>query len=241
MCTLAVWWRTCAEHSVVAATNRDELLDRPAEAPGPRPWGPVPVFAPRDLVAGGSWIGVNARGVFVAITNRFGGPRDPARRSRGHLVAEMLAHESAAAAALAPVRGDDYNGFHLLVADASTAWLRVGDGAAAPLTWLEPGLHVITERSFGAAPTAREPLLRDLLASANPCGGTPASFAAALTPVMSAHAEATLDGVCVHAEALRYGTRSSSLVRVGAQGTQWLFAPGPPCTTPYQDLPVDLG
>lgn len=246
MCTLAVWWRVCAEAPIVAATNRDELLDRPAEPPARRDWGLVPIFAPRDSVAGGTWIGVNARGLFVAVTNRFGGPRDATRRSRGLLVAEMLSHESAASASdsMAAVQAADYNGFHLLVADADAAWLLVNDGATASLTQLAPGLHVITERSFGAAPTAREPLLRERLSAIEPCIGEPleSTFAAVFQPVMATHAAATLDGVCVHADALRYGTRSSSLVRIDAQGRiGWLYAPGPPCTSPYQAIPVDFG
>lgn len=246
MCTLAVWWRVCPEAPIVAATNRDELLDRPSEPPELRHWSPVPVFAPRDPVAGGTWIGVNANGLFVAVTNRFGGPQDQARRSRGLLVTEMLAHESAATASksMATVRAATYNGFHLLVADAGAAWLLVNDGATVTLTQLEPGLHVITERSFGAAHTAREPLLRERLAAIEPCIGGPmeSTFGPVFRPIMATHAAATLEGVCVHADALRYGTRSSSLVRIDAQGRiGWLYAPGPPCTHPYQALSVDLG
>lgn len=52
-------------------------------------------MAPRDDVAGGTWLGVNAAGVFVGITNRYLGPKDDARVSRGALVTRALALPSA--------------------------------------------------------------------------------------------------------------------------------------------------
>lgn len=234
MCTLAVWWRVCADAPIVAATNRDELTGRPAEAPRLDRTGPLPFLAPRDAVAGGTWLGVNGAGVLVAITNRFGVPRDPARRSRGLLVADALAHGSASGAEpwLRSLRGDDANGFHLLVADAGCALLAVGDGRSVTVRALDPGLHVITERSFDAAPTGREPLLHRLLSAVDPCGGAPLD--ATLGPALSVHATSPLEGTCVHAERLGYGTRSSSLIRVDARGeVTWLYADGPPCTAPY--------
>lgn len=240
MCTLAVWWRTCAEAPILAATNRDELYARPADPPRVDRSGPLALLAPRDPVAGGTWIGVNEARVLVAITNRFGVPRDDRRRSRGLLVTDALAHGSASAAEgwLRSLRGEDTNGFHLLVADADVALLAVGDGRTVDVRRLEPGLHIVTERSFGAAPTAREPLLRRLLADVEPCT---ARLDEALGPLLSVHAASPLEGTCVHADALGYGTRSSSLVRLGTDGSvEWLFAGGPPCTTPYAAVDADM-
>src|SRR4029453_10889790 len=95
------------------AANRDEFLARPAAPPMPSDDGRW--FAPRDLQAGGTWLGVNAGGVFVGVTNRTSGPRDPSRRSRGLLVLEALESrdgESLPARASAPDPAP-HNGFHL--------------------------------------------------------------------------------------------------------------------------------
>ena len=95
MCTLVLVVPSPGGVLQVAA-NRDEFLARPATPPAPSADGRW--LAPRDLQAGGSWLGVNAAGLFVGVTNRSAGPRDGARRSRGLLVLEAL--ESADAAAL---------------------------------------------------------------------------------------------------------------------------------------------
>ena len=157
MCTLIVATREWFEAPLVVLANRDERLDRPAGPP--RMWndGPVPVLAPEDLEAGGTWWGLSARGVFAGITNRFMPPPDPGRVSRGTLVLDALAHETSAEAAntLAALPGDRYNPFHLVVADLRNAHLIWGDGEAIRRQVLKPGTHVFTERSLEAAPTDR--------------------------------------------------------------------------------------
>ncbi|HLT35932.1 MAG TPA: NRDE family protein, partial [Enhygromyxa sp.] len=92
MCTIIAALQVWPGRPLVVAANRDEALDRPAI--DPRVWAPGEVaarrvLAPRDLRAGGTWLGVNDAGLFVGITNRRAIP-DPRRRSRGELVFEAL-------------------------------------------------------------------------------------------------------------------------------------------------------
>src|SRR5262249_38502178 len=57
---------------VVIGANRDEMIDRPSLPPG-RHWPDrVEVTAGIDLLAGGSWLGINDWGVAAAILNRQG-------------------------------------------------------------------------------------------------------------------------------------------------------------------------
>jgi uncharacterized protein with NRDE domain len=72
VCTLVFAWQVFTDAPVVAAANRDELLDRPSASPDVIDESPR-VLAPRDEEAGGTWIGYNEHGVFVAITNRWTG------------------------------------------------------------------------------------------------------------------------------------------------------------------------
>src|SRR5579871_991767 len=96
MCTLVVALGQFPGFPLVVAANRDEKLDRPATPP--RIWpGAEPFIAPRDEVAGGSWLGFNRHGVFVGITNRFGVPPDPTKKSRGQIVIDALSAPSARA------------------------------------------------------------------------------------------------------------------------------------------------
>ena len=71
----------------VVAANRDESLGRPAAPPAEVEPG---IVAGRDLEAGGTWLGVNRHGLFVAVTNRGQPARTPESRSRGLLALEAL-------------------------------------------------------------------------------------------------------------------------------------------------------
>jgi len=189
------------------------------------------VLSPRDDLAGGTWLGLNARGLFVGITNRAGKPADAALRSRGALVAEALRAPSAAAlhASLAGVDPGAYNPFHLLYADRATAHITWSDGLALHRDDLEPGLHVVTERSFGAGDEARAALVRrrwDALGELAP---------GAIGALLAEHADDPFAAACVHADAFGYGTRSSMILMLGERWdtTRLLWAEGRPCRTPF--------
>ena len=131
------------------AANRDEFLKRPAAPPSiwEEGW-----LAPRDLEAGGTWLGLNPRGLFVGVTNRAGVHRVADRRSRGLLVTDALraADVPSLHQELAALPADRYNAFHLAYADGTSAGLTWSDGERLHQELLGPGLHVITERSLGA-------------------------------------------------------------------------------------------
>src|SRR5512146_3010001 len=102
MCTLAVAFQLDRRWPVIVAANRDERLGRAAEGWALRDGAAgIRHAAPRELLAGGTWIGVSARGVFAALTN-FHAPfewyPDPERRSRGEIVPLALAAPTAEAA-----------------------------------------------------------------------------------------------------------------------------------------------
>ena len=157
MCTLILAHRVWSDAPLVAAGNRDESLSRPAGAP--RIWWqqPIPILAPVDQQAGGTWLGVHAEGLFAGVTNRVGtGPPDRDRPSRGLLVLTALEERTAERAA-ARVLGLDpgrFNRFHLLLADRASAFLIWADEGRVESVELSPGVHVVTERSLGALAVA---------------------------------------------------------------------------------------
>jgi hypothetical protein len=132
MCTVVLLRHPQARWPLLLAANRDELRSRPWRPPA-RHWPDRPgVVAGLDVLAGGSWLGVNDDGVVAAVLNRVGslGPAG-GKRSRGELVLEALDHADAAAAAraLVDLDPDAYRSFNLLVADARDAfWLRHAGG-----------------------------------------------------------------------------------------------------------------
>src|SRR5207302_7291837 len=121
-----------------------EMTDRSAMPPG-RHWPDrAEVVAGLDLLAGGSWLGVNDWGVAAATLNRHGslGPA-AGLRSRGELVLEALDHADAvaAAAALSHLNPAAYRSFNLIVADNRDGfWLRHADTGRVDTWPLDEGL-----------------------------------------------------------------------------------------------------
>lgn len=111
-------------YKFILAGNRDEFHHRPT-APA-QYWPDVPhVLAGRDLEAKGTWLGVSRKGHISLLTN-FRDPANinPAAPSRGHLVSDYLARGIDGKEYLTEVkqRGQQYNGFNLLVGTPDQLW-----------------------------------------------------------------------------------------------------------------------
>lgn len=245
MCTIVLAASVFSTHPLVVVANRDEELAR-ASSP-PMLWPPSSsdgakrFIAPRDDVAGGTWLGVNEAGVFVGITNRFLGPKDPSRVSRGALVAEALALGSARAvhAAMAKVPASRHNGFHLVYADAHDVLATASNGAHIAQVALGRGLHMITERSFGAGDDrTRLARIRAAWDSRTQDGVVSPER---LSSLLTDHDDADpLAGTCLHIPGMGYGTRSSATLAIAhdPEASRMLWAEGPPCTTAFVPVPL---
>src|ERR1700730_15311643 len=147
MCTLVILRRPDHSWPVLIGANRDEMIDRASKPPG-RHWPDRPeLVAGLDLLAGGSWLGINDWGVAAAVLNRHGslGPA-PDRRSPGEWVLEALDQAAAAAAAeaLSYLDPEAYRTFNLIVADELDAfWLRHAGGSRIEVKPLKYGLSMI--------------------------------------------------------------------------------------------------
>jgi len=143
MCLIAVAWRASAARPLVIAANRDEAHARPT---APAAWWPdtPDVLAGRDLEAHGTWLGVDRRGRFAAVTNLVTpGRRARGERSRGTLVADFLRGRESAEryAARVAAEVDAYGPFNLLVADADALWFV---GSRRPAHPLGAGVHAVS-------------------------------------------------------------------------------------------------
>jgi uncharacterized protein with NRDE domain len=140
VCLILLAWQAHPRFPVVLAANRDEFFARPATPAAW--WATPPMLAGRDLSAGGSWLGVDRRGRFAALTNY----RDPTAArgdapSRGALVAGALASAQPVRAQLAELqrRARLYNGFNLLFSDGQE--LAVYESVADRGRVLGPGVY----------------------------------------------------------------------------------------------------
>jgi uncharacterized protein with NRDE domain len=118
MCVIYFAYNFHPDHPLVLIANRDEFYDRPTLAAAY--WEDHPeIFAGRDLVGGGTWLGITRSGRVAAVTNyrEPGAPRGSI--SRGDLVAEFLKATEKPENYLADVveRQYDYSGFNLLVGE----------------------------------------------------------------------------------------------------------------------------
>lgn len=220
MCTVILGYQLSDDTPILLGANRDERLDRTAEGFKLRERAGVRQLSPRDLKAGGTWIGINQYGVIAAITNRFQPAPDPTRRTRGELVDRALAFKSSidAAEAIGALKPDDYNGFHLLMLDKKSAHIVWNDGGNLHKERLQPGLTVLTERSFGAAPNLRQERVLTRCQALCRRGDLGPG---ALAEVLSERGDGSIDQVSVQLPEMNYGTRSSSIIRLGEAPIFW--------------------
>ncbi len=240
MCTLIVnYSQTNRGAHLWIGANRDEELARPSTLPALDRHEDTAIFAPRDSLAGGTWIGLNEHGVVAAITNRFGLKRRPTHRSRGLVVLDALKETTAANAAerIGAISADEHNGFHLLIADRNDVFLVWNDGESVHTERLKPGVHVLTERSLDAGDSERPIWLACEIERLRAEGTLIESELMKLLQYQNE--QAPLEGTCVHMPGGIYGTRSSTIIELSHDGLSFLHAQGAPCVTPYVDLSGD--
>lgn len=240
MCTVVLLIRPGHQSPLVLAANRDEMLDREWDLPAAH-WPEQPdVIAGRDRSAGGTWMGLNSRGVVAAVLNRPGSlGRAPGKRSRGELPLLALGGNSAseAAAVVAGLDAGAWRSFNLVLADRSGAIFVRGLGHGHPqANRLAPGLHMVTahDPDDEESPRVARHLARFQLAK--PPRPPDWSEWEALLADRSGEPGEQLNVVPRGG----FGTVCSSLVALPRDGAPaWQFAAGPPHETPF--LPVPLG
>jgi hypothetical protein len=251
MCSIVLLYRPGHRWPVIIAANRDEMQDRPWRAPG-RHWGDRPeVVAGIDLLAGGSWLGINAQGVVAAALNRVNtlGPA-PGFRSRGELVLEALDHPDAAAAALGLADLDPaaYRPFNMLIADNRDAWwlrnLGPEEGSGVvEVKPLPPGLSMITahDRNDPASPRIRRFLPRfEAATPPDPERKDWTEWQALLASREHGTEEGPGAAISIALES-GFGTVSSALIALPAptpppKKPVFLFAAGRPGDVPYEPV-----
>lgn len=247
MCTLALYFRVFDGYPLIVAANRDEHYDRPSVAPHLWPTRPA-VFAGKDLLAGGTWFGVNEHGLIAGILNR-----RPSReqaspaptRSRGLLCLELLGLKTAPEASdFIRSHKERYQPFTLVFADLEQAWVASDIRQEIAAVRLSEGLHVLSNTGdFNAQSEKvsrayrRFAQLGDALRSEFPdLSRWPSAFTAVLADhTVGNSAEDPKDAICVHAGL--FGTVSSTLAVYSRADRQFktFFCPGAPCQHSFGD------
>ena len=235
MCLIAFAWNAHPAHRLLLVANRDEFYAREAAPLGWWTDHHAPhVLAGRDLQEGGAWLGVSRSGRLAAVTN-VRGPDVAVRRplSRGQLVVDFLrgAESTAAFAERIEHEAQAYGGFNLLLYDGDE--LRYLTNRPRFLSEdVAPGVHALSNAQLDTPwPKARAAHAAMDRIVAKP-GTDEANDESALMAVMAGRAPAPdealpLTGVSLEMERLlsppfihspAYGTRCTSLIRIGVDG-----------------------
>lgn len=237
MCLILFSYRTHPSFDLILAANRDEYYERPSEPPAFWPEAPF-LLAGRDLLAGGSWLGITKSGRLAAITNY----RDPASLktnapSRGRLVIDFLKGDETPREYLLGVRtrATDYNGFNLLIGDReSLFWYSNRDGGICRLSEGAYGIsNRLLDTPWPKVVRGKElmgPVLEAAIPSTNDLfrllrdDAPPADELLPSTGV-GLEWERVLSPIFIRSAA--YGTRSSTIILVGKDGhvtfLDWTF------------------
>lgn len=234
MCLIALAWRLHPRYSLAIVANRDEFHGRPTAAAGIDPDDPT-IYGGRDLVQGGGWLQVSARGRLAAVTNvrdgRGGMAAHP--RSRGSLVRDFVRGDSTAedfAATQAATPG--FGPFNALFQQGDSL-VHASNHPQASSRVVAPGMHAMSNGDFDApwpktrlATRALESWLATAAATADPLEepGVLDPLFAALSDTTPASDDTLPDtGVGLELERVlsppfvdgrEYGTRCSSVVLV---------------------------
>lgn len=141
MCLILLALGQSEQFPLFVAANRDEFYQRPTTRMAW--WEDEPdVLGGKDLLAGGSWMGVHRSGRMAMITNyRQIGTDVVGRPSRGQLVRDFLVSgiEEDAFLERLQAEGQAYNGFNLLFGTPASLWYYSNRGGThGPL---EPGIY----------------------------------------------------------------------------------------------------
>ena len=215
MCLVVLGLDASQRYPFLFCANRDERHARPTAAAG---WwqDDADVLGGRDLVAGGSWLGVDRQGRLAAVTNFRDAHAAAAPRSRGELVADYLAGVRSLDDFTTALQGRaaEYGPFSLLLLDGSD--LRYVSNRAPPVR-LGRGVHALSNAAYGVEwPKVRSARtgVEALLASPAPLDALFDLLAQRGAPAQGEERYRTAHFI----DGDTYGTRSSTVVLVDRDG-----------------------
>jgi hypothetical protein len=243
MCLLGIAFQIDGNCPVLVLANREESFFRPTAGPRIHPphGGAPPWLGGTDLLAGGTWLGVNPHGLLVAITNRPRANIPATPRSRGLLCRSLLAYrntQSAVRSAVEQLRQGVFAGCNLLIATPTeAAVIEFADDLG--VTPLSPGLHLVTNGPLNDPADRRITRVRRELAT--PAPGNPAEWMLRARQVCAQGAEGEQPAICLAGK--DRGTISSTVLSLARpiEDSQYWHARKSPAEVAYDDLSPLLG
>ena len=232
MCIILFAYDMHPRYPLVLLANRDEFYDRATASAAT--WDDADdIYAGRDLVAGGTWLGISkTSGRVAAVTNYREPGAAKGQISRGNLVADFLRTNVPAAAYLVEVeqRRNDYAGFNLLTGEFNRDGCELhyySNRGSDGIRRLGPGVYGLSNHILGtpwpkvrngserlaqliSLPDLEVQLLFDLLAD-----DSPADDAELPDTGVGYEIEKALSPIFIKTP--NYGTRCSSVVTISSE------------------------
>ncbi|HSG61725.1 MAG TPA: NRDE family protein [Pseudomonadales bacterium] len=146
MCLIVFALNAHPEWDLVVAANRDEFYQRPAAIANY--WADKPhILGGRDLAARGTWLAVDARGRFAALTNVRHQDRSDMPSSRGELVTHFLDSHHTPEHFHDAIETDLYGGYNLILDDGQYAWYHSNRYPSRALT---PGIYGLSNAELNS-------------------------------------------------------------------------------------------
>lgn len=238
MCLAIIALNTRPDWPLIVIANRDELHSRPTLPASP--WTDAAnILGGRDLTAGGTWLGMTTQGRIALLTNyREPGQNNPQAPSRGKLTDVFLRSDMSAMTFAQELErsASAYNGFNLLLLDASGLWYcsnRSGISAQA----VKAGVVGISNASLNTPwpklTRTKQAVSEYLASNANSSSLAPERFFEIMQDTRSASIQELPDtGIGPEREKLlgspfikndRYGTRCTTLIMQRSDGMAMFF------------------
>ena len=153
MCLILLAHRVHPTYPLILLANRDEDHARPTATA--HFWSDEnEVLGGRDLVANGTWLGINKTGRWSAISNlRYLTPHRPDSKSRGHLVKEFLTSQTSVDTFITEQQknGHQYNGYNLLLGQLTLPQSEVVylTNAQSQAINFSPGIYGVSNHILG--------------------------------------------------------------------------------------------
>jgi uncharacterized protein with NRDE domain len=238
MCILIAFHDSVPDCPIVIGANRDEFYDRPSRPPALLGSNPC-VWGGSDERAGGTWLGVNQRGLLIALTNRRKQEEDPKATSRGLLCRRLL---DCSDCEEVKDRIEDltstsqFNPCNLYFTDGEAAWLGELDGLFVKLTRCPPGVIVVGNGVPNDPDDIRVARALNLISDAALESAVDAM--GLLKKILPDHQNGVSPGemICVHG--VDAGTVSSSILAIWPErmaASRYLHLEGTPCAARYTD------
>ena len=236
MCILAIQYQLVNDSPILIAANREEFYDRVSHAPSIQSGKPR-ILCGIDQQAGGTWLGVNQNGMFVAASNRTKARPPIAARSRGVLCRELLRCTSSRQAldqAQEELSTGKYDGVNFVIADQESAWA-VHGGDELNAVELEQGLSIIGNGDVNDPRDERVQLAYRLLTLQTL--DSPVKFLAVASKVF-ARSPSPPGRPTMIVRGRDWGTVSSTLISLGKKPRDaiYQFANGAPDQAKYEDF-----